>query len=205
MEEHRCRMKLPIESRAEKPSTGTLALRRASENGQVIVILLILLAMAGSALWYAKTSRVAKEKEAWAFANDVAHRVILHGDTRILDLTLSPQAKVAYPPSWRERMFEFIRAQGQPHSDIRLTGEVQFAYRFQDPQGHFRAELDYENGPAYLDLRISHPGVLWQIDHMNWIWQRPPEPAPTPIWAASVTPAPTPVLPSPSPSKRKKR
>ncbi|MBA3385146.1 MAG: hypothetical protein H0T95_00725 [Chthoniobacterales bacterium] len=183
--------------------------RPQAENGQTLVLLLILIAMAGGALWYVKTSRARKEKEAWAFANDVAHRVILQGDSRILDLTLSGEAKVTYPPSWRQRMLEFIRVQGQPHSHIRLTGDVQFTNEFLDPQGHFRAELDYENGPAYLELRISHPGVLWQIDHMNWIWQRPPEPVPTPIPAASVTPSPTPtptpVVPSPSSSKRKKR
>ncbi len=176
---------------------------RSRERGQVIVLLLILLAMAGGAWWYATSTRARKEKEAQAFANDVAHRVILQHDTRLLDLTLAPDAKVVYPPSWRERMFEFIRAQGAPLSEIRLTGEVRFTHHFLDPRGQFRAELDYANGPAYLELNISHPGVLWQIDQINWIWPRPPEPPPTPTPAA--TPTPTPVPPTPAPTTRKRQ
>lgn len=179
--------------------------RRQHESGQVLVLVLILLAMAGGAFWYAKHARAAKEKGALAFATDVSNRVILGGDKRLLDLTLSPQAKVTYMPSWRERLFEMIRAQGNPLSQVRVTGDVRFQHYFLDPQGHFRGEVDYANGPAYLEINISRPGVVWQIDQINWIWQRPPEPPPTPPPAPIATATPSPVPPNPEPARRKRR
>lgn len=173
-----------------------------NQGGQVFVLIVILLAMAGGAIWYAHHAHEQKETEAQAFANEVGNRVILQGDTRFLNLALSPDAKVKFPPSWRDRMFDFIRAQGPPLSAVRVSGEMHFQYRFMDPEGRFHAEVDYANGPAYLQFGISHPGVLWQIDDINFIWQRPP---PEP----SLTPAPTasaiPIVPSPEPAKRKRR
>lgn len=170
------------------------------ENGQAVVLLLILLAMAGGGLWYAKHARAQKERGAWAFASDVSDRVILRGDRRVLDLTLSPQAKLAYPPSWRERLFDFIRAQGSPLSAVRVSGDVTFQNHFLDPRGHFRGEVDYANGPAYLEMNISRPGVIWQIDQINWIWPRPPEPSPAPA-VPPTTPIATPLSPTPEPTK----
>lgn len=174
----------------------------SDENGQVIVLLLILLAMAGGAFWYAKHARAEKEKGARAFATEVSNRVILRGDRRLLDLTLSPKAKLVFPPSWRDRLLDFIRAQGNPLSEVRVTGDVRFQHYFLDPQGHFRGEVDYANGPAYLELDISRPGVIWQIDQINWVWQRPPEPSPTPLPAPIATPTPIEVTPVPEPTKR---
>lgn len=178
---------------------------RRHENGQVLVLLLILLAMAGGAFWYARVARREKEKAAWAFATDVCNRVVLQGDSRLLDLTLSPQAKLICPPSWRERLLAYVRAQGNPLSELRVTGEVRFQNYFLDPQGHFRGEVNYANGPAYLEVNISHPGVIWQIDQINWVWQRPPEPTPAPTPPPSATPTPTPATPVPEPTKRKRR
>ncbi len=174
------------------------------ESGQVIVFVVILLAMAAGAFWYANSARTEKEKSALAFASDISNRIILQGDTRALDLALSPEAKVKYPPSFRERMFDLIRSQGKPLSAVRVTGDVQFAHHFLDPEGHFRGEVDFADGPAYLQMRISHPGVLWQIDYMNWIWQRPPEPPPL-LAAPSPTPTPTPSPASSSPPAKRKR
>lgn len=175
--------------------------RERHEEGQVFVLIMILLAMAGGAIWYAHHAHEQKDAEARAFASEVGNRVILQSDTRFLNVVLSPAAKVKFPPSWRDRMFEIIHAQGPPLSAVRVNGDMQFQYQFMDPEGRFRAEVDYPNGPAYLQFNLSHPGVIWQIDDLNFIWQRPPEPSPTPTFAPSAIP----VLPSPDPAKRKSR
>jgi hypothetical protein len=135
-------------------------------------MLLILLAIGGGGFWYLRTARAGKEQDARAFATDVAERVVLHGDTRVLDSALSLEARQTYPPSWRERLYERIRAQGAAKSDMRVTGDVTFTNYFFDPQGRFKAEVDYVDGPAYIQMNVSQHGVLWQVDYLNWIWQR---------------------------------
>ena len=142
------------------------------EKGQAIVMVVILLAILGGGWWYLKSARDQKEREAWAFAQEAAERIIFRGDMRFMDLTLSPEAKVHYMPSWRERLLQRIREQGAPQSEIHVTGNVEFTHQFLDPQGHFHATVEYVDGPAYLQFTVSHPGVLWQIDTLNWIWQR---------------------------------
>ena len=82
-----------------------------------------------------------------------------------------------------------------------MTGDLFFTSRFFDPAGVFRAEIQFPTGPAYLDLKISHPQALWQIDGLNWTWQ-PPPPPPTPMPSPTPTPTASPSA-KPSASRRK--
>jgi hypothetical protein len=156
-----------------------------------LVLLLILLAILGGGYWYLSSGRTTKEQEARDFAKEVAERVVLRGDTRILDTALSLEARRQYPPSWRDRMYERIREQGAPKSDMRVSGDVTFSHHFFEPLGRFKAEVDYVDGPAYLQLNVSQHGVLWQVDYLNWIWQ-PSTYRDTDAAAASPAPSPAP-------------
>lgn len=168
-----------------------LGSRGRGEDAQVLVLLLIVLAIVGGGLWYLKSARDRKEQDARAFANDLADHVILQGDQRMLDLVLSPDAKLRYPPSWRERMFQHIREQGAPQSPMQLTGDVSFQNHFFDPTGHFRAQVQYVDGPAILEMIVDQPGVMWEVEELNWIWQ-PSSYQPAPIVPSSPPPAATP-------------
>lgn len=120
------------------------------------------------------SSRVNREKEAWDFAREVATRVLLQRDERFLNLRIAPAVQAYYPPSWRSNLVEQVRVLGTPLAEIELTGEVRFTSQFFEPAGQFRARVYFPTGPTYLDMEISHPKAIWQIDKLNWTW-RPPD------------------------------
>ncbi len=184
----------PVRAR-RSPGTG-----RNHESGSVIVLLLVVLAVLGGGWWYLRSHRTQREAEAAAFVNEVATRLVLKHDVRFLDLHLTPQAQMLYPPSFRMRMMDLIDLPGTPNPQFHVKGELQFTHQFSDPNGRFIAQFDYPSGPSYLEMQISHPGAMWMIDAINWTWT-PPAPTPTPMPVATPTPTPTP-RPSPSPKRR---
>lgn len=170
-------------------------LSAARERGSVIILLLVVLAALGGGYYFLKQNRDQREKEAWAFANEAANRIVLQRDQHFLNFSLTQKAQMQYPPSWRIRMLEYIREVGTPNPQFHVKGDVTFTNQFFDPRGHFTIQFDYPTGPGYLELYVSHPGALWVIDDLNWTW--PPPAAPTP---APVAPAPGMPVPGASPS-----
>ncbi len=151
-----------------------------------------------------------REKEARAFANEAARRIVLQRDQRFIDFNLTQKAQVTYPPSWRYRMLEFIRGAGTPNPEFHMKGDVVFTNQFFDPQGTFIAQFDYPTGPGYLELHVSHPGALWVIDDLNWTWQPPPPPVPPPTPMLSpaaplptASPSASPAASAPKPARKK--
>jgi hypothetical protein len=167
--------------------------RRARESGSIIILLLVVLAALGGGYYFLKQNRDMREKEAWAFANDAANRIVLQRDQRFIDFNLTQKAQMQYPPSWRIRMLEYIREAGTPNPQFHVKGDVAFTNQFFDPHANFTVQFDYPTGPGYLELHVSHPGALWVIDDLNWTWPPPATPTPAPI-------APVPgAQPSPGP------
>jgi hypothetical protein len=173
-------------------------------SGQVLVLALILLAMAGGGFWYLLRSKQINEAAARAFAEEAAARIIVQEDGRFLDGALSMEAKVKYPPSWRDRLITQIRGLGPRDPKIELYGEVNFTSGFFDPRGIFRVKINYAENPAFLDLVVSHPRALWQIDVINFTWTPHVEPTPAPTPEPSITPTPPPT-PEPASKPKKKR
>lgn len=171
----------------------------------MVVLIVVVLAVVAGGLWLMQRNRDMREREARAFANEIATRLVLQQDTRFLDFSLTQKAQLMYPPSWRVRFFDYIRQQGPPPPQFQMTkGEVFFQNYFFEPTGHFIAQFDYPPGPAFLEMNISHPGALWVIDSLNWTWTPAPTPPPTPPPMPVLEPTPTP-SPSPSPEPAKSR
>lgn len=188
-----------VSDRATNSTQVSFKLRAdRAERGQVVVLLIVLLAVLGGGWWMLKSSRDKREKEAWEFAREAATRIVVQHDIRFLDRTLSQEAQMMYPPSWRERLMDRIREPGAVKSEMRLRGTVLFNSQFFEPAAEFIAEWDTPTGPGSLDLKFSHPKAFWQIDGLNWTWQPPPPPTPSP------TPSPSP-LPSATASPKAKR
>lgn len=152
--------------------------RRAAES---FVLILIVLALVGGALGYLWWSKENNEKAARQFAEDAAERILRQQDEHFLDVRLSPEAQVTYPPSWRSRLFGHLRELGSPEKNFELTGNTAFTSFFFEPKGMFRLKAHYQSNPApaTLSLGVSHPQALWQIDYINLIWT-PLRPAPAP-------------------------
>ena len=177
--------------------------RHFSTSGQVLVLLIILLAILGGGFWYMTQSKQANEKAARAFAQDAATRILLQHDDRFLAFSLAPEVQVTYPPSWRYRLFTRLQEMGAPTSNIELNGGVTFTSGFFEPKGDFHAKLNFADGPASLDLQISHPRALWQIDAINFTWTPHVEPTPSPTPAPSVQPVPSPTSEETKAKKKK--
>lgn len=180
--------------------------RPERESGQVIVLILIVLAVLGGGWWMMKSNRDNREREAREFAEEATRRVVLQHDLRYLDVNLSPDAQRQYPPSFRMRMLDYIREAGTPNSpQFKMKGTVRFTDQFFDPTGEFLAQFDYPAGPAYFEVHVSHRGVQWLIDAINWTWQPlAPPPTPTPFVMPTIPPTPSP-SPSPSTKPHKKK
>ncbi|CAN5306857.1 hypothetical protein BH20VER2_BH20VER2_03840 [soil metagenome] len=175
----RQRKTLRVPASGPTPPRGEPHLQRPHERGQVIVLLLIVVAMAIGGVWYLYHARTGNEKAVRAFAQHAAERILLAHDTRFLDVTLSRDAELMYPPSWRERMFQRIRDLGPPDAPtVETTGEVHFTSQFFRAHGRFRAEQTFSGRLAYLTFSLSRPAAMWQIDTINFTWT--PAPAPPP-------------------------
>lgn len=148
---------------------------RHKRGGQAIVFLLIVVALIGAGAWWLVTAKAETEQEARAFAAEVGKRLAFDYDGKYLSLHLAPKAQVAYPPSFRDRLIENLRRQGKPTQPVAVTGKVEFTSYFFEAKGSFRVEIDYASAPAYLDLVVSHPKALWQIDGMNFTWTAAPD------------------------------
>jgi hypothetical protein len=140
-----------------------------SGGGEAVVFILIVLAVIGAAYWYLDHDRRESEKQARAYAEEVSARIVAC-DEHFLDSNLSAKAQVYYPPSWRGRMFERVRALGKPVRPFNVTGNVKFKWQFFEPQGTFKSQIFYPAMPGYIDLVVAPHGSLWQIDGLNFVW-----------------------------------
>ena len=166
-----------------------------------VALLVIVLLLLGGIVWWLYSSRQDAEKNARIFATEVARRVAVNYDEKFLHVHLSPEAQITYLKSWRDRLLDRLRELGVPAQPLDVQGDVAFSSYFFDPQGTFRAQLNYPTTSAQLDLGISRGMTVWQVDMINLTWNPPPTPTPAPT--PMVTPTPTPEPEQKAKRKRK--
>jgi len=176
----------------------------AEVRGQVVVLLVIVLAILGGGVWFLYSSRQDADKNGRAFAALVAKRIAVNYDDKFFHVRLSPAAQIQYLQSWRDRMLAQLRQLGAPSQPIEMKGDMAFTSYFFQPRGNFRAELKYPTTSAYLDMVISRGMTVWQIDEINLTWNPPPTPTPAPTLEATPTPTPTPTPPEQKQKRRRK-
>jgi hypothetical protein len=178
---------------------------RIKGEGGLALLVIVLLILAGIA-WWLYSSRQTAERNARAFAADVARRLAVNYDEKFLHVNLSPDGQRTYLKSARDRLVERLRALGVPAQPIEVEGDVTFTNGFFEPRGRFQAKLKYPATSGKLDLDIASGLSVWQIEAVNLTWDQP-APTPTPAAAmvmASPTPTPTPT-PAPRQKQRRKR
>ena len=178
--------------------------RTRAEGG--LALWIIVAALVGGALWFLYSSRRDGDKNARAFATEVAQRVAVNYDEKYLSVHLSPEGQAKYLPSFRERMMQNLRSFGPVKQPIPVSGDVRFSSGFFEPIGTFKADLVYPTMSASLELIISRGMTVWQVNEINLTWTPPPtptpSPTPTPAFSASPTPSPTPEQKAPRRRKR---
>jgi hypothetical protein len=172
----------------------------AAIGGQVIVLLVIVLAILGGGVWFLYSSRQDADKNGRAFAALVAKRLAVNYDDKFFHVRLSAPAQINYLQSWRDRMLMQLRQLGVPAQPIEMKGDMAYTSYFFQPRGTFHAQLVYPTTTASLDMVISRGMTVWQIDEINLTWNPPPTPTPAPTPVMTPTPTPT-----PEPDQRKRR
>ena len=130
--------------------------RAARIRGEgAIALVVIMLLIVGGIVWWLYSSRTAAQKNARAFAAEVANRVAVNYDEKYLHVNLSPDGQKVYLRSARDRLLERLRALGVPAQPIEVQGDVMFTNYFFEPRASFHAMLKYPTTPP------------------NWTWTFP--------------------------------
>ena len=134
-------------------------------------MLLVVVALLVALGWWLFSARAKRAEEAKTFVRHVATRLAFDFDRKVLDVHLGREAQVRYPPSFRDRLLDKLRAFGRPANEIGVRGDVVFTSHFFQPSGLLRAELVYPETRVYIDMTVSHPQMWWQIDTLSLMWE----------------------------------
>ena len=145
---------------------------RSKASGQVIVILIIVLALVGAGFWWLSSNKQEMAREGKQFARDAVQRIVVQRDINFFNSRLSPAARMNFPASAQQDFFAEIAKLGAPTGTIDVKGEIEFNSQFFEPHGNFQARINYPARYADMNLVISHPVGRWQIDDITFLPQR---------------------------------
>ena len=142
---------------------------RSNSSGQVLGILIILLALLGAGAWWLFSNKQAMTKEGREFGRETIQRLVVQHDLNFLSSHLSPEARRQFPPSMQQEIISKLQEFGAPVGPIDVQGDILFQSHFFEPRGSFNARLNYPARPANIDISISHPVGRWQIDDLSFV------------------------------------
>lgn len=145
---------------------------RTKSSGQIIVILIIVLALVGAGFWWLISNKQEMAREGKQFANDAVQRIVIRRDITFFNSKLSPQARMNFPGSTQQDLMSQIATLGAPVGAIDVKGQIEFNSQFFEPHGTFQARINYPARYAEVNLTISHPVGRWQIDDFIFLPQR---------------------------------
>jgi hypothetical protein len=142
---------------------------QSKSSGQIIAILVIVLALLGAGFWWLNSNKQGMAKEGRAFARDAVQRIFVQRDINFFGSHLSPQARVNFPVSAQQEFMNEIARHGPPVGAVDAQGDITFQSHFFEPQGSFHGRINYPAEYADINLTISHPVGRWQIDDIAFI------------------------------------
>jgi hypothetical protein len=142
---------------------------RSNSSGQVLVILIILVALLGAGAWWLTSNKQAMAKEGREFGIETIQRLVVQHDLNFFGSRLGPEARRQFPPSVQQEFIAKLQEFGAPVGPIDVQGDIQFQSHFFEPRGNFHARLNYPARPADIDVSVSHPVGRWQIDDISFV------------------------------------
>src|SRR5215467_2607528 len=166
---------------------------RSKSSGQVIVLLIIVLALLGVAYWWLNSTKQQMAKDGQQFANELVQKIVVQRDLNFFASRLSPQARMNFAaPTAQQEFINEIGRHGAPVGQINVQGKMEFQSQFFEPHGTFQARINYPAEYAEINFTISHPVGRWQIDDIAFMPQQaPPAAAPAPAVAPAPASAPS--------------
>jgi hypothetical protein len=145
---------------------------RSKINGQVLVILIILLGLIGGGFWWLFSNKQAMAKEGRDFGREAVQRIAVQRDINFFASHLSPQARMNFPVSAQQEFINEIARHGPPVGPVDVQGDITFQSQFFEPRGNFHARINYPASGAEFNITISHPVGRWQIDDISFLADR---------------------------------
>ena len=143
-------------------------------RGSGLVVIIILVCVIGGIYWWLWNTKKQSDHDARVFGREIINRLTVQHDLSFFRNNLSPQARLDMPPSVQQGMIEKLTSMGVPAQPIKIEENITFESTFFSPRGIFTADLNYPEGPAQLQLAVSHPVGKWQVDNLTLIWSKPP-------------------------------
>ncbi len=145
---------------------------RSNSSGQVLGILIIVLALIGVGGWWLVSNKQAMVKAGREFGREAIQRLAVNHDLAFFASRLSPAARQEFPPSVQQEFISRLQQFGTPVGPIDVQGDIQFQSHFFEPRGDFHARLNYPAKGAEINVGISHPVGRWQIDSISFVPDR---------------------------------
>ena len=145
---------------------------RSNSSGQILGVVIILLALLGAGAWWLFSNKQTMAKEGRAFGKEAIQRIVLQRDAAFFSSRLSPQARIQYPPSAQQEFFSEIEKLGTPVGPVDVQGDIEFQSQFFEPRGNFHARVNYAARGAEINIAISHPVGRWQLDEVSFVPDR---------------------------------
>ena len=137
---------------------------QSKSSGQVLAIVIIVLALIGAGFWWLFSNKEAMAKEGRAFGREAVQRIAVQHDLNFFASHLSPEARLQFPPSAQQDFIGRIQKLGTPAGSVDVQGDITFQSQFFEPRGNFHARINYPARGAEINVAISHPVGRWQID-----------------------------------------
>src|SRR2546428_14072108 len=130
---------------------------RSRSSGQIIAILVIVLALLGAGFWWLFSNKQAMAQEGRAFGREAVQRIAVQHDANFFNSRLSPQARMNFPASAQQEFMNEIVKLGAPVRPVDVQGKLEFNSQFFEPHGSFHSRLYYPPRNPDMDLTTSHP------------------------------------------------
>src|SRR5947207_16009236 len=149
-------------------------LRRASEAGQALVFIIIVIAVIAAGLFFLNSMRNDAKVEGERFAHEIIEKCAFQHDVRWLHGKVASDRRMAVPPAMDDQFIYYLTKLGVPDRNFNLTGQLQFDHYFGSPHGTYQAILTYPDQHATVSLTIARPSGIWLVTDFGVTYDRPP-------------------------------
>src|SRR5438094_8770641 len=112
---------------------------RSKSSGQILAIVIILLALIGAGFWWLFSNKQEMAKEGREFGREAIQRIAVQHDLAFFSSRLSPQARLQLPPSAQQDCMSRMEKLGAPVGAVDVQGDILFQSPFCARTGNFHA------------------------------------------------------------------
>jgi hypothetical protein len=149
--------------------------REASESGQALVFIIIVVAVIAAGLFFLNSMRKDAKVEGNAFAHEVIEKCAFQHDVNWLHTKVASDRRVAIPPAMDDQFIYYLTKLGVPDRNYTLDGQLEFDGYFVSPHGSYKTILTYPTQHATVNFTIGRPSGIWLITDFGVNYERPPE------------------------------